>query len=60
MDHQCKIDELGRVLLPKKLRETLNWGKGVTLLLCQDGDEVVVQLLAKSTTKKAESVCCVP
>jgi len=39
-----KIDDLGRVLLPKELRSTLGWEIGDTLSLCRVSDTIVLSL----------------
>jgi len=37
-----KIDDLGRVLLPKGLRDELGWEIGDTLSLCRVDDTVIL------------------
>lgn len=38
-----KIDDLGRVVIPKEVRKTNGWGPGTPLELFTDGDKVVFQ-----------------
>ena len=39
-----KIDDLGRVLLPKELRKELDWDISDTLSLCRVGSTIVMSL----------------
>ena len=50
-----KIDDLGRVLLPKALRDELGWEIGDTLLLCRV-DGTVVLYTDRSTTDSNDQV----
>jgi len=42
--YRHKIDDLGRVLLPKELRSTVGWEIGDTLSLCRVSGTIVLSL----------------
>jgi len=44
VEHKHKIDDLGRVLLPKELRSTVGWEIGDTLSLCRVSGTIVLSL----------------
>jgi len=42
--YTCRIDELGRIVLPRELREELGWMERDTLALSIDGNTVVLSI----------------
>jgi len=49
-----KIDELGRILLPSKLRNLLGWKIGSAIEMHYDGDNKAILQLAE---EKSSDVC---
>ena len=50
-----KIDDLGRILLPKELREDLGWDIADTISLVRVSGTVVISLEEKSITESKPS-----
>ena len=45
--YTCRIDELGRIVLPRELRKKLGWSLRDTLLLRIDDDTIILKLSKK-------------
>ena len=56
IEFMCKIDALGRMLIPKKLREKLGWEIGDSLALWHGSSRLTVCLQAKNPPP--ECICC--
>jgi len=52
--YKHKIDDLGRVLLPKELRSTLGWDIGDTLSLCRVSGTIVLSLEEMDSAETGE------
>jgi len=48
--YKCRIDELGRIVLPRELREELGWQPLNTLLVSIDGNALVLKLPLKGSS----------
>ena len=47
-----KIDDLGRIVIPKEFRKTQGWVNGQPLEMFIDGDKLVMQTYRKDVEKK--------
>jgi len=56
MEYTCKIDDLGRVLIPRDLRQSLDWKIGDNLSFRRI-DDVIALRIAKAD-KKSECFIC--
>jgi len=54
--HKHKIDDLGRVLLPKELRKAVGWDIGDTLSLCHVSDTLVLSLEEGNVSDVSDNV----
>jgi len=50
--YKHKIDDLGRILLPKELRSTLGWEIDDTLSLCRVSGTIVLSLEEGDTSEE--------
>ena len=48
MSAQTRISSKGQVVLPKRLRDELKWGSGMTLEVVREGDAVMLRPKKKS------------
>ena len=46
--YTCRIYEMGKIILPKKLREKLGWEQMDTLSLKVEGDTLILKLSKKN------------
>ena len=44
-----RIDDLGRVVIPKEIRRTLRIREGDPLEICTDGEVILIRCLVKAT-----------
>ncbi|POD45917.1 AbrB family transcriptional regulator [Pseudomonas syringae pv. syringae] len=48
-----KIDDLGRVVIPKEVRRTQGWDEGQPMEIFMDGDKLVMQAYGKEFEKQS-------
>lgn len=48
-----KVDELGRVVIPKEVRKTQGWEAGQPLEMFMEGNKIVMQAYGKEMEKQA-------
>jgi len=54
-EHKHKIDDLGRVLLPKELRQAVGWSIGDTLSLCHVSGTIVLSMEENNPSDAGET-----
>jgi len=54
-EYKHKIDDLGRVLLPKELRQAAGWEIGDTLSLCRVSGTIVLSMEEPNPSDAAET-----
>ena len=47
-----KIDNLGRVTIPKELRDSQSWGEGQSMEMFMDGGDLVIRAYRKEEEKE--------
>lgn len=45
-----KVDELGRIVIPKELRRTMEFEEGTPLEIYTDGDKIILKIYAPGCT----------